>query len=128
MSGRQKRPGSPGSAPPTHYRAVDSRSSCRALPSSASGRHALSPAVSTALSGVPTSPSVPTLSPIRPTAGDATFVVSPELLAAIEMEHLLIPDLPSSLIEVGAFLIHWAVDSKEGWFHITEAVMCAPLL
>ncbi len=132
MSGRkggQKRGVSPGAAVPSpRRRRPGASSSRRASPSGAGGRRAAPPAVSAAPSGVPAPSSVPAPGPVRPAAGGATYVLSPELMAAMEREQLRISELPPSDAKVGAFLVLWAVDGEEGRFRVAEAVARVPLL
>ncbi len=118
-------PGAPLRSP--HQRRPGASSSQRASPSSTSGRRAAPLAVSALLSGVSASLSVLTPSPIYSAAGGATIVVSPEIMAAMEREPLLVPDLPF-LDEVSTLLVHWATESEAGRFHVAEAVVLTPLL
>ncbi len=56
-------------------------------------------------SGVLASLSMPALGPVRLVTGDATYVVSPQLMAAMVMEPLRVLDLPPSDNEIDAFLV-----------------------
>jgi hypothetical protein len=49
-------------------------------------------------------------------------------MTAMEREPLLVPDIPPSLYEVGALLVHWAVEGEESRFRLAVAVMCTSLL
>jgi hypothetical protein len=55
-------------------------------------------------------------------------VVLPELMATIDRKSLLIPDLLPSLDEVSGLLLYWAIEGKEGRFHVAKAVLCTPRL
>ncbi len=125
--GGQKRGVSPTTLPPPRWRRPSVSSSQHASPSGASGHCPALPTVSAVLSGVPVPPFVPAPGPVH-LGGSATFVVLPEIMAAIERKPLLVPDLPSSLNQVGAVLLHWAIVADEGRFRIAKAVVRTPLL
>jgi hypothetical protein len=57
-----------------------------------------------------------------------TYVVSPELMAAMEREQVHVPELPPTDDEVGAFHVLWAVEGEEGRFRVVETVTRHPLL
>jgi hypothetical protein len=71
---------------------------------------------------------MPALGPVCLAASGATYVVSPELMAAMARESLHVPKLPPPGDMVGAYLVHWAIDGVEGRFHVAEAVTRVPLL
>ncbi len=107
MSGRkggQRRAASPG-APllsPRQYRS--GASSSRHTPNfGAGGRRATLPAVSAVPSSVHAPQSMPAPGPVCPATGSTTFMMSPVLLAAMEKEPLLIPDLPPPLTRLAPF-------------------------
>ncbi len=132
MSGRKggrKRAASPGAAILSPCRRHSGASSSRcALPSGTGGPPAASPAVSAVPSSVPVPLSVPIPGPVRPAAGGATYVVSPELMAAMAREPLRVPELSSPGDVVGAYRVHLAVDGEEGHFRVAEVVMRILLL
>ncbi len=49
-------------------------------------------------------------------------------MAAMAREPLRVLDLPPSNDEIGALLIIWAIDSKEGRFCVAEVFTCIPVL
>ncbi len=71
---------------------------------------------------------MPAPGPVDPAASSATYAVSPRLMAAMAREPLYVLDLPPSDDEIGAILIVWAMDGKEGHFHVAEAVTHVLLL
>ncbi len=70
---------------------------------------------------------MPALGPVRPTGGGKNYVVSPELMATMAREPLLILNLPS-FDKVGAVLVHWATKDEAGRFCVVEAVVQTLLL
>ncbi len=102
--------------------------SFRRLASGADGLPAAPPAVSAVLSGVLAPLPVPAPGPVRPAAGGATYVVSPELMACMVREPLRVQVLPPPIDVVGAYLVHWVLDGVESRFHVTEAVTPVSML
>ncbi len=113
-------PGAP--LPSSRQYGPSASSSRRASPSSTDGHRTMPRVVSAVPSSVLVPLSMPAPGPVCSAAG-ANFVVSPELMAAMESKPLLIPDLPPSCNEVSVLLIHWAIEGHEGCFHLAEAVV-----
>ncbi len=131
MSGRKggwKRAASPGAAVLTpRWHCSGSSLSRRASPSAAGGSRAALSAASSAPSSVPALLSVPAPGPVH-SAGGATYVVLPELMAVIARKLLHVPELPPPSDMVSAYLIHWAMDGDGDRFCVAEAVTRIPLL